>query len=361
MDRSAVAMGGAALPARAPVLVGSAGEADDSTVCGMRLNAGQPATSSRAAASQPLLDAHGIRKSYGATVALDGIDVTVGSGAILGLLGPNGAGKTSLVSIVAGLRRPDAGTVHIDGVDVVGDPQGAQRLVGLAPQDTGVYLTISVRDNLRFFAGLAGLRRHALHQRVDDTAEALGLTELLGRRACDLSGGERRRLHTAIALVHRPPLVLLDEPTTGADVRTRTQILGLVRSLADAGSAVVYSTHYLHEIEELNADVAFIDHGHIVARGSLDELIARHGSSALQLTFHGPVPAAARVDHAVVRDSSVRIPSPHPAGTAAQLLSRLGKDADTLREIEVVRPSLEAVYLSVTGRRYDEHATETPA
>jgi ABC-2 type transport system ATP-binding protein len=313
-------------------------------------------TTRRPALTDPLLAARGIRKAYGAIVALDGVDLFVEPGTIVGLLGPNGAGKTSLVSIVAGLRRPDAGTVHVGGIDVARDPERAQRLVGLAPQDTGVYLTISVRDNLRFFAGLAGLRRRELHQRVDDTAAALGLSELLGRRASDLSGGERRRLHTAIALVHRPRVVLLDEPTTGADVRTRSEILRLVRSLAHDGSAVVYSTHYLHEIEELEADVAFIDHGLIVARGGLDELIGQYGSSALELTFDGPVPEGARVDNAIVHNSSVRIPSLDPASTAAQLLPRLGTAASTLRGIEVVRPSLEAVFLSVTGRRYHDAA-----
>lgn len=317
-------------------------------------------TPSPPAAAETLVEVRRLRKAYGSTVALDGIDLTVAPGTILGLLGPNGTGKTSLVSIVAGLRRPDAGTVHVGGVDVVRDPRHAQHLIGLAPQDTGVYLPVTVRDNLRFFAGLAGLRRRDLHRRVESIAEALGLAELLGRRASDLSGGERRRLHTAIALVHRPSLVLLDEPTTGADVRTRSEILRFVRSLADDGSAVVYSTHYLHEIEELDADVAIIDHGRIVARGGLDELISRYGSSALELTFDGPVPAGVRVDNAIVHNSSVRIPSPDPAGTAAQLLPHLGSDTSTLRGIEVVRPSLEAVFLSVTGRRY-EYAEASPA
>jgi ABC-2 type transport system ATP-binding protein len=327
----------------------------------MSVAAPAPAAPNLSTAPQPLLDVRGIRKRYGATVALAGVDLAVAPGTILGLLGPNGAGKTSLVSIVAGLRRPDAGTVRVAGVDVVRDPHRAQRLIGLAPQDTGVYLTISVRDNLRFFAGLAGLQRRELRRRVDDTAAALGLADLLGRRASDLSGGERRRLHTAIALVHRPRLVLLDEPTTGADVRTRGEILALVRGLAEDGSAVVYSTHYLHEIEELRADVAFIDRGHIVARGALDDLIAQHGASALELSFDGPVPAAARVEGSIVHNSSVRIPSPDPASTAAHLLPRLGGEASRLRAIEVVRPSLEAVFLSVTGRRYDKHASGSPA
>jgi ABC-2 type transport system ATP-binding protein len=301
-----------------------------------------------------VLEVQGVRKAYGATVALDGVDLDVEAGVILGLLGPNGAGKTSVVSIVAGLRRPDSGTVHVGGVDVVRRPQRAQQLIGLAPQETGVYLPLTVRDNLRFFAGLAGLRDRGLRDRIDEVGGALGLDDLFDRRASELSGGERRRLHTAIALVHHPRLVLLDEPTTGADVRTRTEILRMVRRLADNGSAVVYSTHYLQEIEELDADVAVIDHGRIVARGALAELIQQHGASALELTFETHVPAAVRVDGAVVDGSTVRIPTTDPARTAGELLARLGSDAAGLRAIEVVRPSLESVFLTVTGRRYDD-------
>jgi ABC-type multidrug transport system ATPase subunit len=306
--------------------------------------------------TDPLLCVRDVHKHYGTTLALDGVDLEVERGAIVGLLGPNGAGKTSLISIVAGLRRPDAGTVSIAGIDVGREPQAARRLLGLAPQDTGVYLTLTVRENLRFFAELAGLRRAAAREHIDAVALALGLTPLLGRRAVELSGGERRRLHTAMALVHRPTLVLLDEPTTGADVRTRAEILSLVRALADDGSAVVYSTHYLHEIEELDAFVELIDRGRIVARGWPADLVAQHAASALVLSFDGPVPAAAQADGASVDGASVRIPSADPAQLAAWLLPRLGADAHALRSIEVVRPSLESVFLAVTGRTYDQHA-----
>jgi ABC-2 type transport system ATP-binding protein len=306
----------------------------------------------------PVLSVTDVHKAYGPTTALDGVDLEVGAGTILGLLGPNGAGKTTLVSIIAALRRADAGSVRVGGIDVTRNPRAARALIGLAPQDTGVYLPLTVFDNLRFFAGLAGLRRAEQRARITAIAGALGLDDLLGRHASELSGGERRRLHTAIALVHEPPLVLLDEPTTGADVRTRAEILGLVRGLADQGSAVVYSTHYLHEIEELDADVAFIDHGRIVARGSSSELVRRHGASALELTFEGPVPSAARVDGAVVNGSSVRIATDDPGVTAATLLPRLGASSAALRSIEVVHPSLESVFLTLTGRHYSNEPLE---
>jgi ABC-2 type transport system ATP-binding protein len=300
----------------------------------------------------PALEVVDLHKSYGATRALAGVDLRVEPGTILGLLGPNGAGKTSLVSIVAGLRRPDRGRVTLCGVDVVREPGRARPLVGLAPQDTGVYPTVTVLDNLRYFAELAGMRRREARDRALDVADALGLTALLGRRAAQLSGGERRRLHAAIALVHRPRVVLLDEPTTGADVRTRAQLLAMVRDLATSGSAVVYSTHYLHEIEELDAEVAFIDQGRIVAAGRPAELVAAHGASVLQLTFESSVPVAATVPDAVVDGPTVRIPTSDPGAVAARLLPGLGADADALRSVEILRPSLESVFLAVTGRSF---------
>ncbi|MBV8950274.1 MAG: ABC transporter ATP-binding protein [Actinobacteria bacterium] len=306
-----------------------------------------------------MLEAVDLRKSYGATLALDGVTLQVVPGEVVGLLGPNGAGKTSLVSIVAGIRRPDAGTVHVGGVDVLRNAQAARQLIGFAPQDTGVYVTLSVRDNLRFFGGLAGLRGAHLRRAIDEVAHALSLDPLLGRRGSELSGGERRRLHAAIALVHRPRLVLLDEPTTGADVRTRAEILRYVRSLAAEGSAVVYSTHYLQEVEELDARVVFIDRGRTVANGHVADLVRQHGTSALRLTFEQAVPPSVQVDGSVVEGATVRIPTHDPESLVAQLVPRLGADVGGLRAIEVVRPSLESVFLSVTGRQYDdEHAGE---
>jgi ABC-2 type transport system ATP-binding protein len=305
---------------------------------------------------RPMLDVRGVRKSYGPTTALDGVDLAVEPGSIIGLLGRNGAGKTSLVSVIAGLLRPDAGSVLVGGIDVARSPHAARALIGLAPQETGVYLPLSVRDNLRFFAGLSDLRGREMRTRIDEVASALILDELMHRRARDLSGGERRRLHTAIALLHRPRLVLLDEPTTGADVHTRRELLRLVTNLSHEGSAVVYSTHYLQEIEELHAGVALIDHGRIVARGDVDDLIRQYGSSALELSFTGAVPGAARLAGARVIDRTVTIVTDDPAATAARVLAGLGSDVSSLCSVEIVRPTLETVFTTLTGQRFVHEA-----
>ena len=200
-----------------------------------------------------MLHIEALRKSYGEVVALQGVDMDVSAGEIVSLLGPNGAGKTTIVSIVAGLRRADGGVVKVDGLDALRRSSEVRRRIGLAPQDLGIYPVVSVRNNFRLFGRLAGLGDRELRTRIDEVAEALDITDLLDRQGGTLSGGQKRRVHTAIALLHRPRLLLLDEATTGADVETRGHILDLVRELAAQGSAVLYSTDYLQEVEDLGA------------------------------------------------------------------------------------------------------------
>lgn len=311
-----------------------------------------------------VLHVEGVEKSYGTVRALRGIDLEVAAGQIVGLVGPNGAGKTSLVSIVAGLRRPDAGRVVVDGIDVARHPDAVGPHLGLAPQELAIYPTLSVFQNIQLFGELAGLRGREVRTRIGETAEALGLTDLLKRRADSLSGGQRRRLHTAMALVHQPPLLLLDEPTTGADVESRNALLGLVRRLAAEGAAVCYSTHYLPEVEALGASVVIIDQGEVITRGSVAELVAAHASAAVELVFEGEppeVPGGAPVDGDPGR---IRIPTTDPAVTAATVLGRLNSHAERLRAVELSRPDLESVYLALTGRRYrgdEEPASRTSA
>ncbi len=299
-----------------------------------------------------VLEVTAVRKRYGEHIALDGIDLTIDAGEVCALLGPNGAGKTTLVSAVAGLRRPDGGSITIAGRPVWPDPRGVKPLLGLAPQELGVYLVLTVKENLALFGELAGLRGPPLRAAVDRVAEALELTHLLDRPARHLSGGEQRRVHTAMAMVHRPPLLLLDEPTTGVDVGTRNRLLETVRRMAaEDGTAVCYSTHYLAEVSGLAATVAILDGGRLVARGALAELVRAHGSAAVELEFEPPVPTVAG---AVPTGSAnrVRVPADDPPAALAAILAGLGDDAGRLRSVDVRQADLESVFLALTGRRF---------
>lgn len=299
-----------------------------------------------------MLHIEGLHKAYGDLAALRGVDLDVAAGEIVCLLGPNGAGKTTLVSIVAGLRRADAGVVEVDGHDAAERSVEVRRRIGLAPQDLGIYPVVSVRRNLQLFGRLAGLGPRELRSRIEEVAEALRITDLLDRPGGELSGGQKRRLHTAIALLHRPRLLLLDEATTGADVETRAHILDLVRGLAAEGSAVLYSTHYLQEVEDLGASVTLLDGGLVIASGRVEELIAAHADPVVELTFEGEVPHVGSDGDVTVDGRRLRMRTGDPAGTLSTVLPQLPEGS--LASVEIVRPNLEAVYLALTGRRYEE-------
>lgn len=301
-----------------------------------------------------MLAVEGLWKSYGSTHALAGIDLEISAGETCCLIGPNGAGKTTLVSIVAGIRRPDAGVVRVGGKSVVAEPFSVRKLLGVAPQELGIYPTITVWQNIALFGDLAGVPKNDLSRRIEEVADILGLSELLGRPVRELSGGEKRRVHTAMAMVHRPPLLLLDEPTSGVDVATRAGLLESVGRLArEAGTAICYSTHYLPEVETLGGSVAIIDGGQIIARGSVESLVRRYAQSAVELSFDGPAPSVVVPGRRVeTLGDRVRVYTDIPAADTATALSALGPDAERLRGVEVVSAGLEAVFLSLTGRRY---------
>jgi ABC-2 type transport system ATP-binding protein len=316
--------------------------------------AGSPdAEQRRTPKARATLFASGVRKSYGSLEVLKGVDLEIEPGEIAGLLGHNGAGKTTFVSCVAGLRRADSGTVLVNGVDVLAEPSKARRHLGIAPQDLGIYPTLTVRRNLELFAELAGLSASEIRSNVEEVGEALSLTPKFDAAAGTLSGGQQRRLHTAMAIVYKPALLILDEPTVGADIRTRQEILDAVRKLADEGHAICYSTHYLPEIESLGASVALLQGGQIIARGSLAELVAKFSKQAVELTFEGPAPdIVVRGGETTVEGSRLRIATDSAAETAAAVLAQLGVNTIRLRNVELVRPSLDAIYLTLTEQRY---------
>ena len=271
-----------------------------------------------------MLVATNLVKRYGVVQALGGFDLTVARGEICGLIGHNGAGKTTFVEVATGLVRPDAGRVSIGGRP----PSRARHLYGLAPQELALYLSASVRQNLALFGGLAGLRRRALRDAITDTAAALQLTDVLDRPVGLLSGGQRRRAQAATALVHRPPLLLLDEPTVGADPETRQALLELITCRAAEGAAVCYTTHYLPELVDLGASLAICSAGRVVARGSQEQLLAGLPGH-LDLMY-----ASGRTEH---------IATPDPAAELARLLERGARPTS----INIRTASLDDLYHSL--------------
>jgi ABC-2 type transport system ATP-binding protein len=290
-----------------------------------------------------MLVARGLVKRYGSRRALDGFDLSAQPGEIVGLIGHNGAGKTTFVEVVTGLVRPDAGQASVGDIDVLRDRRGARRLIGVAPQELSLYVSATVRDNLRLFAALTGLRRRALRDSVDRVAEELQLTDVLDQRTGVLSGGQRRRTQAAIALVGSAPLLLLDEPTAGADPETRAALLAAVRARAAAGAAVLYTTHYLPELADLGATLAVARSGRVIARGSQETLITglpgelrvRLGVPAGDGCLPDPIARRARTE-----EGELRITSTDPPADLAALLTAGCSPVS----VDVRRPDLDDLY-----------------
>ncbi len=221
----------------------------------------------------PVIEVEDVRKRYGPTVALDGVSLAVEPGELFGLLGPNGAGKTTLMSILAGLTDPDGGSVRLFGKPFTTADRDLRRQVGLATQDLAVYPELTARENLTFFGKLYGLRGHDLRDRVAGMLDAVELTDRADDRAGTFSGGMKRRLNLAVAVVHRPQVLLLDEPTTGVDPQSRNHIFERVKALNAAGLTVVYTSHYMEEVQTLCTRIAVLDGGQVRACDTLPNLL----------------------------------------------------------------------------------------
>jgi ABC-2 type transport system ATP-binding protein len=219
-----------------------------------------------------MIRVEGLVKRFGEIRAVDGVSFEVRSGEIYGLLGPNGAGKTTIFSMLAGLLGPDAGRVTMDGVDLAESPVEVKRGLGIVPQEVAVYEELTARENLRLWAGLYGLTGAALDQAVHRALEEVGLSGRSKEPVERFSGGMKRRLNLSLGLVHGPKVILLDEPTVGIDPQARANILDVVRRVADSGAAVLYTTHYLEEAEQLCDRIGILDHGKLLSEGTLAEL-----------------------------------------------------------------------------------------
>ena len=300
----------------------------------------------------PVLALAGIRKSFGRTEALAGVGLAVQPGELFGLLGPNGAGKTTLLAILAGLSESSGGEVRLFGKLFNSTTRDARRLVGLATQDLAIYPELTARENLRFFGQLYGLRGGDLTGRIGEMLEMVSLQDRADQRAGTFSGGMKRRLNLAVALVHRPKLLLLDEPTTGVDPQSRNHIFERVQALNAQGLTVIYTSHYMEEVQALCPRIGILDHGRMIACDTREALLGRLDT---HLTLAMPRPAddwlaKARalpgVASAEWGDGTLRVATPDAAALLPRLLT-LGVQPSA---IEVKAPTLENVFLQLTGR-----------
>jgi ABC-2 type transport system ATP-binding protein len=308
-----------------------------------------------------LLEAHELSKRFGGVLAVDRVSLAVSRGEIYGLLGPNGAGKTTTISLVCGLLKPDGGSIVVNGSNFWGDPQAARRLMGVVPQDLAIYEELSGRENLEFWGRIAGLSLRDARSRADELLEALSLVDRGNDPVKKYSGGMKRRVNLGCALMHRPALLLLDEPTVGIDPHARANILEFIRGLVAEGAAILYTTHYLEEAEALCHRIGIIDHGRLLAEGTLADLQQRQGETQL-FVVEGALGGAQPEAWPGFADSFRVIQRTDRLLTVAALGRR--DPAECLKEllalpvrvenVTLKRPSLNDTFLQLTGRELRE-------
>jgi len=305
--------------------------------------------------SEPTVEACGLRKAFGGVQALDGLSLAVPTGSVLGLLGPNGSGKTTTVSILATLLRPDAGRAIVAGLDVVTQAARVRQVIGLAGQFAAVDPNLTGRENLRLIGRLSRIGRSQARVRADELLDSFGLSTAAGRLVRGYSGGMRRRLDVAAALLHRPAVLFLDEPTTGLDPESRFALWDSVRDLARSGTAVLLTTQYLDEADALADQVVIIAEGRVADTGAPAELKARFGTVLFSLDFGRP--EAARAAHAALASAGYR-PQRDGAGIQVRSATGSGELTSVLRVLDgrapdpvsvaVREPTLDDVFLSLT-------------
>ena len=307
-----------------------------------------------------MIEAEGLRKRYGDVDALDGLDLSVPSGRVLAVLGPNGAGKTTLIRTIATLTRPTAGRLSVVGIDVAAEPKRVRRSIGLAGQYAAVVPALTGRENLRMVARLFGHDRDAAKVAADRVLDQMGLTEAGDRPVRTYSGGMQRRLDLGASLVGAPRVLLLDEPTTGLDPRSRNELWVAIEELAAQGTDVLLTTQYLDEADRLADLIAIIDHGRLVASGTADELKSRLGRDVVDVSVRD----AADLDRAAtalgaecavdVGRSRLSLPVTNGADELIAAVQALAAAGIPLADVALRRPTLDDVFLTLTG-----HTTES--
>jgi ABC-2 type transport system ATP-binding protein len=308
-----------------------------------------------------MLEISHLSKSFGDIHAVNDVSLEVGEGKIFGLLGPNGAGKTTIISMIAGLLTPDSGKILVDSMDIRRSPRQVRRIMGVVPQDMAFYEELTARENLRFWGRLQGISGQELDNRLQDYLDKAGLTGREDDTLKNYSGGMKRRINLILGLIHKPRLLLLDEPTIGIDVQTKINILNLIRDAAREGMTVIYTTHNLAEAEDLCDRIAIIDKGKILAAGTLPELIKIVGEKDIAVIQGQFSPEAGRqiiseekgIDVITLKQDYLAV-SLEASQKIPGLMERFFNSGLKVDDISLKQPNLESVFLKLTGKELRE-------
>ena len=304
------------------------------------------------------IEVQDLYKAFGELKAVQGVSFNVLQGEIFSLLGPNGAGKTTTISMLATLLRPDQGDALVMGHSVRKDPMGVKSVLGVVPQEIALYEDLTARENLTFWGKMYGLRGASLKQRVDEVLEIIGLTDRAGERVGKYSGGMKRRVNIGVALLHKPQVIYMDEPTVGIDPQSRRNILDSVVLLKDQGMTVLYTTHYMEEAQELSDHIAIMDHGQMIASGTHEELVKIVGEKhRLHLTINVDSErildvwrGVQGVSQITVEDGSFTILAEDSNLVLPRLFESALAQNVRITSVEIQEPNLETVFLHLTGR-----------
>lgn len=306
-----------------------------------------------------IVRAEKLTKTFGELKAVDGIDLDIPSGQIVGLLGPNGAGKSTTISMIATLYKPTSGSLTFEGKDIVKEPKWIQPHLGYVPQEIALYQTLSGYENLKYFGGLYGLSGLELKKRIEEISEIIGIKDRLKDRVSQYSGGMKRRINIGVALLHHPKLIIMDEPTVGIDPQSRNHILETVKILNQQGMTVIYTSHYMEEVESICQWIHIMDHGKIIASGTQESLVEQSQShTSIQLKFDREIDPY--MDQIKQIKQVMALTKAEDGGVNLLISGNGDSQKDLIRTVigmdlglvsfDVTKPNLEQVFLKMTGR-----------
>lgn len=298
-----------------------------------------------------VLDVSGLVKRYGEKTALHNVTFSVKEGSCFGLLGPNGAGKSTTMKIITGITEADLGTATVLGMDSKRRADDVRCQVGYVPQELTLYESISAYNNLLFFGEMYGVRGADLKRRIQEVLEQVGLSDRARDPVKTFSGGMKRRINIAAALLHKPKLIILDEPTVGIDPQSRNHIFDIIRQLKNEGVTLIYSTHYMEEVEALCDDIAIIDNGRVIEQGSLDRLLSEYAVKAIYVEAEGldSPPEWAGIKKSYAQGKGWVLEAGDTLNALSQASTALQERGAAVKSLQILRPSLESVFLRLTG------------